>query len=178
MPPTRAKPPPLSCMSVGQPGSIREMARRGFTLPREMFAPTAPTVERCNTNKDEVEAQGRVFDAADVGVCRAFYVAKDAADKQKAVEARLANQQRMAKLADPAGTGKSSMRSFDHTLDAAAESALFGTPDEVATKLEGLQGAGVTQVLLNGPAGSRENLRRFAREVMPAFSEEKRAAAE
>jgi alkanesulfonate monooxygenase SsuD/methylene tetrahydromethanopterin reductase-like flavin-dependent oxidoreductase (luciferase family) len=70
------------------------------------------------------------------------------------------------------------MLSFDHTLDAAAESAMYGTPDEIAVKLERLQSAGVTHVLLNGPAGSRENLRRFAQEVMPAFAAEKRAAAE
>ena len=64
------------------------------------------------------------------------------------------------------------------TLDAAAESALYGTPDAIATKLEKLRAAGITHVLLNGPAGSRDNLRRFAREVMPAFSGERRQAAE
>ena len=80
------------------------------------------TIERFNTYKAEVEAQGRRFDPMDVGVCRAFYVAKDAADKARAVEARLANQQRMTRLAtDPGATVKSSMLSFDHTLDAAAD---------------------------------------------------------
>ena len=51
-------------------------------------------------------------------------------------------------------TVQSSMLSFDHTLDAAAESAMYGTPDEIAKKLDTLQAAGVAQVLLNGPAGS------------------------
>jgi hypothetical protein len=62
------------------------------------------------------------------------------------------------------------MLSFDQTLDAAAESAMFGTPDEISEKLARLRAAGVEHILLNGPAGSRENLRAFAREVMPAFS--------
>ena len=62
------------------------------------------------------------------------------------------------------------MLSFDQTLDAAAESAMFGTPDEIADKLEALRAAGVEHILLNGPTGSRENLRAFAREVMPAFA--------
>jgi alkanesulfonate monooxygenase SsuD/methylene tetrahydromethanopterin reductase-like flavin-dependent oxidoreductase (luciferase family) len=177
-PPTRQKPHPPIWMAAGQPDSIRRVARRGAKLLLDQFASTALTIERFNIYKAEVEAAGRRFDAQDVGVCRAFYVAKDAADKQKAVEARLANQQRMSKLADPAGTGKSSMLSFDHTLDAAAESAMYGTPDEIAKKLDTLQKAGVEQVLLNGPAGSLTNLRRFAREVMPAFAGEKRAAAE
>ena len=104
-------------------------------------------------------------------VSRAFYVAKNAEDKAKAIEARLANQTRLAKLAQtPDGNSKSSMLSFDQTLDAAAESAMFGTPDEIAAKLVTLRAAGVEHVLLNGPAGSRENLRAFARDVMPAFA--------
>jgi alkanesulfonate monooxygenase SsuD/methylene tetrahydromethanopterin reductase-like flavin-dependent oxidoreductase (luciferase family) len=174
-PPTRQKPHPPVWMAAGQPDSIRKVARRGARLLLDQFASTALTIERFNIYKAEVEAQGRRFDPMDVGVCRAFYVAKNAEDKRQAVEARLANQQRMAKLADPAGTGKSSMLSFDHTLDAAAESAMYGTPDEIAKKLDALQAAGVAHVLLNGPAGSVTNLRRFAHEVMPAYAETARA---
>src|SRR5262245_26188244 len=161
-PPTRQKPHPAIWMAAGNPDSIRKVARRGAKLLLDQFASTALTIERFNIYKAEVEATGRRFDPMDVGVCRAFYVATDAADKARAVEQRLANQQRMSKLADPAGTGKSSMLSFDHTLDAAAESAMYGTPDEIAVKLDVLRSAGVAQVLLNGPAGSLANLRRFA----------------
>jgi len=107
----------------------------------------------------------------DVAVCRAFYVAKGAEDKARQIEARLANQTRLAKLAQtPDGNSKSSMLSFDQTLDAAAESAMFGTPDEIASKLSRLRDAGVEHMLLTGPAGSRENLRAFARDIMPAFA--------
>ena len=114
---------------------------------------------------------GRKFDPMDVAVSRAFFVAKNAEEKAKAIEARLANQLRLAKLAHtPGGDSKSSMLSFDQTLDAAAESAMFGTPDEIAEKLARLRAAGIEHILLNGPTGSRENLRAFARDVMPAFS--------
>ena len=107
----------------------------------------------------------------DVAVCRAFYVAKSAEDKARQIEARLANQTRLAKLAQtPDGNSKSSMLSFDQTLDAAAESAMFGTPDEIAEKLSRLRDAGVEHMLLTGPAGSRESLRAFARDIMPAFA--------
>jgi alkanesulfonate monooxygenase SsuD/methylene tetrahydromethanopterin reductase-like flavin-dependent oxidoreductase (luciferase family) len=172
-PPTRQKPHPPIWMAAGQPDSIRKVARRGAKLLLDQFASTALTIERFNIYKAEVEACGRRFDAMDVGVCRAFYVAKDVADKIKAIEARLANQQRTSGLAaGPAGTAKSSMLSFDHTLDAAAESAMYGTPDEIAAKLDTLRAAGVARLLLNGPAGSLTNLRRFAREVMPAYGEQ------
>jgi alkanesulfonate monooxygenase SsuD/methylene tetrahydromethanopterin reductase-like flavin-dependent oxidoreductase (luciferase family) len=170
-PPTAQKPHPPIWMAAGSPDSIRKVARRGHKLLLDQLASTALAIERFNIYKAEVEACGRRFDPMDVGVCRAFYVAKSAEDKAKAIEARLANQQRLAKLAtEPGGTSKSSMLSFDQTLDAAAESAMYGTPDEIVEKLGKLRSAGVEHVLLNGPAGSVSNLRSFARDVMPAFA--------
>ena len=177
-PPTRQKPHPPIWMAAGNPDSIRKVAQRGVKLLLDQFASTALTIERFNIYKAEVEACGRRFDPMDVGVARAFYVAKNAEDKAKAVEARLANQTRMAKVAIEPGGAKSSMLSFDYTLDAAAESAMYGTPDEIARKLDTLQAAGVAHLLLNGPAGSVANLRRFAHEVMPAYAKERVAAAE
>jgi alkanesulfonate monooxygenase SsuD/methylene tetrahydromethanopterin reductase-like flavin-dependent oxidoreductase (luciferase family) len=177
-PPTKQKPHPPIWMAAGQPDSIRKVAQRGAKLLLDQFASVPVTIERFNIYKAEVEAQGRAFDPMDVGVARAFYVAKDANDKRKAVEARLANQRRMTELAAAPGAVKSSMLSFDYTLDAAEESAMFGTPDEIAAKLERLRAAGISHVLLNGGGGSVANLRRFAHEVMPAFAGEKRAAAE
>jgi alkanesulfonate monooxygenase SsuD/methylene tetrahydromethanopterin reductase-like flavin-dependent oxidoreductase (luciferase family) len=55
---------------------------------------------------------------------------------------------------------------------ASEERALYGNPDEIARKLEALRGMGVEYVLLNGGSTSRENLRRFAKEMMPAFRTE------
>jgi alkanesulfonate monooxygenase SsuD/methylene tetrahydromethanopterin reductase-like flavin-dependent oxidoreductase (luciferase family) len=170
-PPTAQKPHPSIWMAAGNPDSIRKVARRGFKLLLDQLASTSLAIERFNIYKAEVEACGRVFDPMDVAVSRAFYVAANAEDKAKAIEARLANQQRLARLAQtPGGDSRSSMLSFDQTLEAAGESAMFGTPDDIAAKLETLRAAGVEHILLNGPAGSRENLRAFAREVMPAFA--------
>ena len=177
-PPTRQKPHPPIWMAAGQPESIRKVAQRGAKLLLDQFASIAATIERFNIYKAEVEALGRRFDPLDVGVARAFYVAKDAEDKRKAVEARLANQRRMTELAAAPGAVKSSMLSFDYTLDAAEESAMYGTPDEIAAKLDRLRSAGIEHVLLNGAGGAVANLRRFAHEVMPAYSVEKWAAAE
>jgi alkanesulfonate monooxygenase SsuD/methylene tetrahydromethanopterin reductase-like flavin-dependent oxidoreductase (luciferase family) len=169
-PPTQQKPHPPIWMAAGSPDSIRKVARRGSKLLLDQLASTQLAIERFNIYKAEVEACGRKFDPVDVALSRAFFVARNAEDKAKAVEARLANQTRLAKLAQtPDGNSKSSMLSFDQTLDAAAESAMFGTPDEIAVKLATLRAAGVEHVLLTGPTGSRENLRAFARDVMPAF---------
>jgi hypothetical protein len=55
-------------------------------------------------------------------------------------------------------------------------SAMYGSPDEIAQRLEALCDAGVGYVLLNGGgsgggARGRESLRRFARDIMPSFAE-------
>jgi alkanesulfonate monooxygenase SsuD/methylene tetrahydromethanopterin reductase-like flavin-dependent oxidoreductase (luciferase family) len=169
-PPTAQKPHPPIWMAAGNPDSIRKVARRGYRLLLDQHASIPVTVERFNIYKSEVENSGRRFDPMDVGVSRAFFVARTAEEKSQAVQARFANQQRLVKAGTaPGETSTASLLSFDQTLDAAGESALYGTPDEIACKLEGLRAAGIEYILLNGPTGSLENLRRFAREVMPAF---------
>jgi alkanesulfonate monooxygenase SsuD/methylene tetrahydromethanopterin reductase-like flavin-dependent oxidoreductase (luciferase family) len=169
-PPTAQKPHPPIWMAAGNPDSIRKVAERGFGLMLDQFAVPETIVERFNLFRSEVEKRGRTFDPMTVAVARAYYVATDAADKASAVERRLAATRRMTSLAQsPAGDNKSSMISFADTREASEQSALFGTPDELAAKLEALQGAGITNILLNGP-GARDQLRRFARDVMPAFA--------
>ncbi len=169
-PPTAQKPHPPIWMAAGSPDSIKKVAARGYGLMLDQFAPPEAIFQRFDLFKTEVEKQGRVFDPMTVAVARAYYVARDAADKAKAVENRLAAVQRMNNLAQtPTGDNKSSMMSFADTREAGEQSALFGTPDEIARKLEMLRAHGIANILLNGP-GSRDHLRRFARDVMPAFT--------
>ena len=169
-PPTAQKPHPPIWMAAGSPDSIKKVAARGYGLMLDQFAPPEAIFQQFDLFKTEVEKRGRVFDPMTVAVARAYYVARDAADKAKAVENRLAAVQRMNNLAQtPSGDNKSSMMSFADTREAGEQSALFGTPDEIARKLEILRAHGIANILLNGP-GSRDHLRRFARDVMPAFA--------
>jgi alkanesulfonate monooxygenase SsuD/methylene tetrahydromethanopterin reductase-like flavin-dependent oxidoreductase (luciferase family) len=55
------------------------------------------------------------------------------------------------------------------------EHALYGTPDEIHTRLEALHGAGAEYILLT-VLGGVEQLHRFAREIMPAFLQSARTA--
>jgi len=55
-------------------------------------------------------------------------------------------------------------------------SAMYGTPDAIAARLDELRKVGVGYVLVNGGGSGggergRASLRRFAREVMPAFAD-------
>ena len=54
---------------------------------------------------------------------------------------------------------------------------LLGTPDEVIARLKELEAGGATNILLVDPNASVGNLRAFAREVMPAFTPARAAAA-
>ena len=176
-PPTAQKPHPPMWMAAGSPDSIRQVAARGFNLLLDQFASIEQVGERIAIFKEAVETRGRVFNPMDVGVARAYFVARDQADKDSALERRLEAQRRLAAISNsPDGTkNKASIMAFSDTREASEESALYGTPDEIARKLEKLRDAGVGYILLNGGGPAEESLRRFAREVMPAFVKEPRA---
>jgi len=175
-PPTAQKPHPPMWMAAGSPGSIRQVAERGYNLLLDQFASLEAIGERVGWFKAEVEKRGRTFDPLEVGVARAFYVAKDEVDKAAALEQRLEAQRHFAALSKSAdGTqSKASIMAFSDTREASEEAALYGTPDEIAAKLQRLRELGVEYVLLNGGGLAHESLRRFARELMPAFADGRR----
>ncbi|HYZ21272.1 MAG TPA: LLM class flavin-dependent oxidoreductase [Rhodopila sp.] len=176
-PPTAQRPHPPFWQGAGHPASIRKVAARGHNLLLDQFASIDDTIARFHTYREAMAANG--FEPMRVGVARAFYVARDEADKQAAVDRRLAGQRRMHAISQrPDGNNTSSIMAFSDTREASEESALYGSPDEICRKIERLQAAGVEYILLNGGGTSRENLRRFAREVMPHFRTERRRAAE
>ena len=94
------------------------------------------------------------------------------ADKQKAIETRIANQQRTAGLAQtPDKSNEATLLSYSrHRARRPPTRRCTARPTRSPRKLEVLRDAGFEQILHQRPAGSRENLRRFARDVMPAFS--------
>ncbi len=176
-PPSAQKPHPPMWMAAGNPDSIRQVAARGYNLLLDQFASFEAVAERVGIFKAEVEKHGRVFDPLEVGVARAFYVARNAADKEAALERRMEAQRRLATVSNaPDGTkSRSSIMAFSDTREASEESALYGTPDEIVKKLEKLRGLGVEYVLLNGGGlvldKATDNLSRFAREVKPAVAD-------
>src|SRR5207244_7886040 len=80
------------CPSISTPFPYTTLFR---SLMLDQFALPETIIERFNLFKAEVERRGRTFDPMTVAVARAFYVAKDAADKASAVERRLAATRRM-----------------------------------------------------------------------------------
>jgi len=169
-PPTAQKPHPPLWMGAGRPESIKKVAARGYNLLLDQFAPFDQTIDRFKLFKSEVQALGRRFDPSRVAVARSVNVVMTAAEREKAIEARLAARRRTERLAQrPDGQNKASIMSYASTLEAAEAGTLYGSPDEIAAKLQTLRDAGVEYVLLNS-VGGLETLRRFAREVLPAFA--------
>jgi alkanesulfonate monooxygenase SsuD/methylene tetrahydromethanopterin reductase-like flavin-dependent oxidoreductase (luciferase family) len=169
-PPTQQKPHPPFWMGAGHLTSISKVAERGHNLLLDQFSPIETVGERLAHFRREVEARGRVFDPMSVAVTRSVNVVMTAAEKAKAVEARLAARQRTDALAQrPDGQNRASIMSYAMTSEGSEESALYGTPEEIIAKLQRLRELGAAYVLINS-AGGTETLRRFAREVIPALS--------
>jgi alkanesulfonate monooxygenase SsuD/methylene tetrahydromethanopterin reductase-like flavin-dependent oxidoreductase (luciferase family) len=177
-PPTAQKPHPPIWMGAGGERSVRRVAQQGYNLLLGQYASPADAGQSIAVYKDAVEATGRRFDPMQVGVTRAFFVTDSRAEKQAAMERRLQNRMRQLKLATrPDGTvhGGPDRATGDPRI-VNEVSAIYGTPDEIAHRLETLRESGVGYVLINGGgsgggARGRESLRRFAGEVMPLLAE-------
>jgi alkanesulfonate monooxygenase SsuD/methylene tetrahydromethanopterin reductase-like flavin-dependent oxidoreductase (luciferase family) len=172
-PPTAQKPHPPFWMGAGSASSVRQVAERGYNMLLGQHSLTEEILEQVAQFRGEVAGRGRGFDPMQVAVARAVHIAKDAADKEAALERRYQGHMRINALAKRPGedTRERFKQDEAEARYESAESALFGSPDEITKKLERLRNGGVEYVIINF-GGSRENIRRFARDIMPAFSEE------
>ena len=177
-PPTAQKPHPPIWMGAGSERSIRRVAAQGYNLLLGQYASPADVAANVAIYRSEVEARGRRFAPTQVAVTRAFFVCDSAAEREAAMERRLANRVRQLRLATtPDGTVHGGPDRATGDPRAVNEiSAMYGNPDHIAEQLEELREAGAGYVLINGGgsgggARGRASLRRFAREVMPHFVE-------
>jgi alkanesulfonate monooxygenase SsuD/methylene tetrahydromethanopterin reductase-like flavin-dependent oxidoreductase (luciferase family) len=157
-------------VAAGNPHSIKRAAARGFNLILDQYASPATLGERIAIYKSESEANGLAFDPMQVAVARQLYVAKDAADKEAALVRQAQYTKRTVDVSrDPSAKTGSHVLAYADRKGATEENALYGTPDELAGMIEALSDAGVAYVLLT-IAGGVDQLRHFARDVMPAFA--------
>jgi alkanesulfonate monooxygenase SsuD/methylene tetrahydromethanopterin reductase-like flavin-dependent oxidoreductase (luciferase family) len=175
-PPAQAPHPPL-WVAAGNPHSIKRAAARGFNLILDQYASPATLGERIAIYKEERQANGLGFDPMQVTVARQLYVARDKADKEAALVRQAEYTKRTINVSrDPLAKSGSHVLAYADRAGATEENALYGTPDEIVGMIEALRDAGVAYVLLT-IAGGADQLRRFAREVMPAFTHEATARA-
>jgi alkanesulfonate monooxygenase SsuD/methylene tetrahydromethanopterin reductase-like flavin-dependent oxidoreductase (luciferase family) len=180
-PPPFRKPHPAVWMGAGSDRSIRDVAKRGFNLLLGQYASPEDVTHNIAVFREAVEATGQSWDPMRVGVTRAFFVSESEQEREEALERRLANRTRQLKLATtPDGTVLGGPdRAGGDPIEVNLKSAIYGTPDQIARRLQDLQTAGVGYVLINGGGSGggergRRSLRRFAHEVMPAFTEQQK----
>jgi alkanesulfonate monooxygenase SsuD/methylene tetrahydromethanopterin reductase-like flavin-dependent oxidoreductase (luciferase family) len=179
-PPPSQVPHPPFWVAAGNPHSIARAAGRGFNLILDQYASPETLGERIAIFKAERAAKGLAFDPMQVTVARQLYVAKDKADKEAALAKQTEYTKRTINVSrspdTKQGLAGSHVLAYADKAGATEENALFGTPDEIATMLEALQSAGVEYILLTISNG-QDQLRRFAREIMPTFANEPTARA-
>jgi alkanesulfonate monooxygenase SsuD/methylene tetrahydromethanopterin reductase-like flavin-dependent oxidoreductase (luciferase family) len=170
-PPPAQKPHPPLWVAAASEASIRRAAARGFDLILDQYASAEAIGERIALYRQARIAEGRPFDPMHVAVARQLYVAKDRADAEAALVRQAQYTRRTVDVSrSPGGKGGSHVLAYADKAGGTEEHALFGTPDEIAARLEALRRVGAHYLLLT-IFGGREQLRRFAREVMPAFSD-------
>ena len=170
-PPPAQKPHPPFWVAAGSEHSIRRAAARGFNLILDQYASPQQIAERIGIYKAERQAHGLRFDPMQVAVARQLYVATDEADKQAALARQAAYTKRTVDVSrTPGGTKPGShVLAYADKAGGTEENALYGTADEIRAMLETLRDGGTDYVLLI-VAGGIAQLRRFAREIMPAFT--------
>jgi alkanesulfonate monooxygenase SsuD/methylene tetrahydromethanopterin reductase-like flavin-dependent oxidoreductase (luciferase family) len=177
-PPSAQRPHPPFWMGAGSERSVRQVAERGYNLLLGQYDLAGDVRRFIAQFKSDVGQRGRAYDPMQIGVARAIHIAKDADDLAAALERRYQGHVRINRLSERPG-GDERERFANHDEAAVRrlcdDTAVFGTPDQIARKIEALQADGVEYMLINF-GGSRENIRRFAREIMPAFAGEPRMA--
>ena len=169
-PPPAQHPHPPLWVAAGNPHSIKRAAARGFNLILDQYASPATLGERIAIYRAERDANGLAFDPMQVAVARQLYVAKDAADKEAALVRQAEYTKRTVDVSrDPSAKTGSHVLAYADRKGATEENALYGTPDEIGRMIEALRDAGAAYVLL-AIAGGVDQLRRFARDIMPTFT--------
>lgn len=170
--PTQRPHPPL-WIGAGTPPVLEVAGTIGLNLLLDQLAAPEIIGERVAIYRKAVEAAGRTFDPLSIGVTRSLCLAVNEREREQQINARGTFLEHVRQLTvNPHATWSSLAvpSSPEAARTATEQCALLGTPEEVVQRLQQLQSLGVEYVLLMDFGLSRESLRLFAREVMPAFA--------
>jgi alkanesulfonate monooxygenase SsuD/methylene tetrahydromethanopterin reductase-like flavin-dependent oxidoreductase (luciferase family) len=167
-PPPSQKPHPPFWVAAASEASIKRAARRGFNLILDQYASPEQLGQRIALYRAERQAAGLAFDPMQVAVARQMHVADSKAEAEQALKRAAVYTQRTVDVSRlPGGKTGSHVLSYADTPGATEAHTLYDTTDHICEKLEALRKAGITYVLLTTLGGAPQ-LRRFARDVMPA----------
>jgi alkanesulfonate monooxygenase SsuD/methylene tetrahydromethanopterin reductase-like flavin-dependent oxidoreductase (luciferase family) len=169
-PPPAQQPHPPFWVAAGSEASIRRAAQRGFNLILDQYASPDVLGQRIALYRAERLAHG-LAGPVRIAVARQAYVANDRADAEAALEKQAAWTRRTIEVSRAPGVRSGShVLAYAESREGTEANALYGTPDEICGKLETLQAAGIEYIILTLLGGVGQ-LRRFARDVMPAIKD-------
>jgi alkanesulfonate monooxygenase SsuD/methylene tetrahydromethanopterin reductase-like flavin-dependent oxidoreductase (luciferase family) len=177
-PPPAQQPHPPLWVAAGSDPSIRRAAERGFNLILDQYASPEQIAHRIALYRSVRQAAGHGFHPMQVALARQLHVAKDRAEAEAALKRAAQTTNRTVEVSRTPGevVKGSHVLSYAGTPGGTEANALYDTADNIVERLDVLRSAGVAYVLITTLGGS-EQLRRFARDVMPALAEQ-RAPAE
>ncbi len=171
-------PHPAFWLGAGSEESIRRAAREGYNLLLDQIAPIDLTVERVTMFREECQKAGRHYDPMMVGTTRGLQMVRNKSEREEALTMRMNMLKSIGTLARGRGADRyTNLKDYSGPPIEFDDAALLGTPDEIIGRLKKLEAGGVEHILLVDPTGSVETLRRFAKEVMPAFGKNEAALA-
>jgi alkanesulfonate monooxygenase SsuD/methylene tetrahydromethanopterin reductase-like flavin-dependent oxidoreductase (luciferase family) len=167
----KQQPHPPLWVAAGSEASIRRAAARGFNLILDQYASPEQHGRRIALYRAERQVHGLLFDPMQIAVARQVYVADNRAEAEAALQRAAQYTQRTVDVSRTPGAVVcgSHVLSYAGTPGATEANTLFDTPDRICERLSALRDAGVAYVLVT-PMGTHEQLRRFAREIIPAFA--------
>jgi alkanesulfonate monooxygenase SsuD/methylene tetrahydromethanopterin reductase-like flavin-dependent oxidoreductase (luciferase family) len=171
-PPPAQRPHPPFWVAAASEASIRRAAARGFNLILDQYASPEAIAARIALYRAERLPRGRAFDPMQVMVARQFHVADSRAEAEAALARQAGYTRRTVDVSRaPDRGGGSHVLAYADDAGGTEAHALYGTPDEICEKLDALRRAGAEYVALT-ISGGRGQLRRAAREIIPAFAGE------
>ena len=171
-PPPAQQPHPPFWVAAGSEASIRRAAKRGFNLILDQYASPEQLGQRIALYRAERLASGgfREPDAdrgRPPGLCGQRQGRRRSGAAKAARRGTPANRRRCR--AAPDGKTGSHVLSYAATPQGTEANALYGHAGRDLREARSPASAGVEYIMLT-MLGGQEQLRRFAREVMPAFS--------
>jgi len=159
------RPHPPFWMGAGSPASIRRAATEGYHLLLDQATSVDDIVAKVAIYREAKEKAGLPYSGMQVGVTRALQIVHSEAERQRALQFRLAALNVIGSIARPL-EGKS-LRTFTAADVHEDDAPLLGTPAEIIERLRRLKAGGVEYVLLVNTAGTAEALREFSETIMP-----------
>ena len=165
------RPHPPLWIGAGSPDSLERAAREGYRLFLDQVASFDVQTERVARYRAAKEAAGLPYSSADVAITRSLRMAHSEADREGLIDRQVASLTVLAESTRPPEAGGRNL--FYSAPEARREvveaASIIGTPDECIERLRRLEAGGIEQVLF-ASGTSIDDIRFFAREVMPAFN--------